>query len=47
VCGARATAQLGGPCSEPALCARLLAFQALCCAGAFALRWALAGVYKA
>ncbi|MEW5316095.1 MAG: hypothetical protein WDW38_007481 [Sanguina aurantia] len=38
--------QLGGNCGENALCVRLLAFQAACCALGFAARWALAGVYK-
>jgi UDP-N-acetylglucosamine--dolichyl-phosphate N-acetylglucosaminephosphotransferase len=36
-----------GPCSEAALCARLLAFQVACCALGFAVRWQLQGVYKA
>lgn len=36
-----------GPCSEAALCGRLLAFQVACCAAGFGLRWQLAGVYKA
>ena len=35
-----------GPCGENALCCRVLALQGLSCAGAFALRWALAGWYK-
>jgi UDP-N-acetylglucosamine--dolichyl-phosphate N-acetylglucosaminephosphotransferase len=38
--------QVLGPCSENALCIRLLAFQALCCVGGFGVRWALEGVYK-
>lgn len=40
------TLQLLGPCTEQALCIRLLLFQGLCCVGAFALRNLLAGVYK-
>jgi UDP-N-acetylglucosamine--dolichyl-phosphate N-acetylglucosaminephosphotransferase len=36
-----------GPCSEAALCARLLAFQVACCALGFGVRWQLQGVYKA
>lgn len=39
--------RLFGPCSEVALCARLLAFQVACCVLGFGLRWKLAGVYKA
>ena len=35
-----------GPCSELALCSRLLVFQALCCGAAFYVRHLLAGVYK-
>lgn len=38
--------RLGGPCTEAALCTRILAFQALCCAAAFAARKMLAGIYK-
>jgi len=39
--------RLFGPCSEVALCGRLLAFQVACCALGFAVRWQLTGVYKA
>lgn len=35
-----------GPCTELALCCRLLAFQGLCCGAAFYARHLLAGVYK-
>ena len=35
-----------GPCTELALCLRLLALQAACCAVAFAARAALVGIYK-
>lgn len=38
--------RVGGPCSEAALCARLLAFQGACCALGFFIRYCLAGVYK-
>ncbi len=41
-----ATLQLFGPCSEERLCARLLAFQALCCCAGLGARWALVGIYK-
>uniref|UniRef100_A0A383WEI1 UDP-N-acetylglucosamine--dolichyl-phosphate N-acetylglucosaminephosphotransferase n=1 Tax=Tetradesmus obliquus TaxID=3088 RepID=A0A383WEI1_TETOB len=40
------TLQLFGPCSENALCVRILAMQGACCALGFGLRWALAGIYK-
>ena len=35
-----------GPCTEKQLLIRLLAFQCICCAGAFGVRYMLAGVYK-
>lgn len=38
--------RLFGPCTERQLCNRILAFQFACCAGTFALRWALEGIYK-
>jgi len=38
--------QLFGPCTEDALCVRILLFQAGCCALGFGARWALEGVYK-
>lgn len=38
--------QAFGPCSENALCVRLLLLQAGCCGLGFALRWGLAGIYK-
>jgi UDP-N-acetylglucosamine--dolichyl-phosphate N-acetylglucosaminephosphotransferase len=38
--------QLGGPRTERSLCALLLGLQVAAAAGAFALRAALAGVYK-
>lgn len=41
-----ATLQILGPTTEKQLCIRLLLFQALCCAGGFYARKALAGVYK-
>lgn len=40
------TLQVFGPCTEQALCIRILAMQVLSCAGAFAVRHALRGVYK-
>lgn len=40
------TLRVFGPCGENALCARVLALQALSCAAAFGVRWALAGWYK-
>ncbi|WIA39837.1 hypothetical protein OEZ86_013287 [Tetradesmus obliquus] len=40
------TLQLFGPCSENALCVRILVMQGACCALGFGLRWALAGIYK-
>lgn len=40
------TLQLFGPCTELALCVRLLIFQALCCGLTFLLRHLLAGIYK-
>ncbi|KAF9588574.1 hypothetical protein IFM89_013426 [Coptis chinensis] len=38
--------RLFGRCSEKSLCIRLLAFQALCCAFCFILRYILTGWYK-
>eukprot|EP00958_Prasinococcus_capsulatus_P002761 scaffold237_cov421-Prasinococcus_capsulatus_cf.AAC.2 len=38
--------RLGGPCTEPELLHRLLAFQVACCMLGFAVRYALTGVYK-
>jgi UDP-N-acetylglucosamine--dolichyl-phosphate N-acetylglucosaminephosphotransferase len=38
--------QIFGPCTEKALCVRLLLFQGLCCVLGFAIRPFLAGVYK-
>lgn len=38
--------QVFGPCTEPALCNRLMAFQVACCWLAFAVRHALTGIYK-
>jgi UDP-N-acetylglucosamine--dolichyl-phosphate N-acetylglucosaminephosphotransferase len=35
-----------GPCTEQALCVRLMLLQAACCVGAFGLRSLLVGVYK-
>ena len=40
------TLQLFGQCGEAALCARILALQAACCAAGFGVRWALTGIYK-
>lgn len=40
------TLQLFGNCSENALCTRILAIQAACCAFGFGVRWALQGIYK-
>ena len=40
------TLQLFGRCGENALCARILALQADCCALGFGVRWALQGIYK-
>ncbi|CAL5229410.1 g12729 [Coccomyxa viridis] len=36
-----------GPCTEQALCIRLLAFQVICCVSGLAARWNLTGIYKA
>ncbi|KAL6745190.1 glycosyl transferase family 4-domain-containing protein [Haematococcus lacustris] len=38
--------QVAGPCSENALCVRLLLLQAGCCLAGFGVRWLLTGVYK-
>ncbi|KAG1675589.1 hypothetical protein FOA52_014177 [Chlamydomonas sp. UWO 241] len=38
--------QLFGHTTENQLCIRILAIQAICCAGGFVARWALTGVYK-
>ena len=38
--------RVGGPTTEQRLCVKLLAFQALCCAGCFGARRALSGWYK-
>jgi UDP-N-acetylglucosamine--dolichyl-phosphate N-acetylglucosaminephosphotransferase len=40
------TLQMFGNCGENALCARILALQAGCCAFGFGVRWALQGIYK-
>jgi len=40
------TLHLLGPCSEEALCMRLLGFQAVCCTSAFGIRQAATGWYK-
>ena len=40
------TLQVFGLCGENALCVRILALQAACCALAFGARWALQGIYK-
>lgn len=37
---------LFGPCKENELCARLLAFQIVCCVFGLGIRWALTGIYK-
>jgi UDP-N-acetylglucosamine--dolichyl-phosphate N-acetylglucosaminephosphotransferase len=37
---------LFGPCTEAALCRRLLGFQVVCCVCGMGIRWALTGVYK-
>ena len=34
-----------GPCREDVLCTRMLAFQALCAAATFAVRFGLAGLF--
>ena len=36
-----------GPCTEQALCIRLLVFQVICCVAGLAARWSLTGIYKA
>ena len=41
-----ATLQLFGPCTEEALCKRILLFQGLCCVAGLGARWALVGIYK-
>lgn len=38
--------RLGGPCTEYALCMRLLVLQSLSCVAAFGIRHALAGSWK-
>lgn len=38
--------QLFGPCTEPTLCNRLMAFQVICCWLTFGLRYLLQGIYK-
>lgn len=40
------TLRLFGPCTEEALCVRLLGFQAVCCLAGFVVRHLLAGIYK-
>lgn len=40
------TLRVFGRCGENALCARILALQAACCALGFGARWALQGIYK-
>ena len=37
---------VGGPCTEPSLCTRLLSLQTLCCLGAFGVRYGLTDLYK-
>ena len=36
-----------GPCTEQALCIRLLIFQVMCCVAGLTARWNLTGIYKA
>eukprot|EP00899_Mesostigma_viride_P006882 jgi/Mesvir1/16195/Mv08457-RA.1 len=40
------TLRVLGPCTEAQLAVRLLAFQAICCAGTFLARFLLKGIYK-
>ena len=41
------TLHIFGPCTEQALCIRLLTFQVVCCVSGLAARWKLTGIYKA
>ena len=40
------TLVLFGPCTEEALCIRLMAFQVACCVAGLGARWLLTGIYK-